>query len=66
MFAYKSSSAFKVVREKATYVQRQTLLGLLRQLRSDAGLTQAQLAARLDRDQTFVSKYEVWSAGWTC
>ena len=34
------------------------LLALLRQLRSDAGLTQAQLAARLQRDQTFVSKYE--------
>jgi transcriptional regulator with XRE-family HTH domain len=45
--------------KKATYlVQRRTLLGLLRQLRSDAGLTQAQLAARLHRDQTFVSKYE--------
>jgi transcriptional regulator with XRE-family HTH domain len=45
--------------KKATYlVQRKTLLVLLRQLRSDAGLTQAQLAARLHRDQTFVSKYE--------
>ena len=45
--------------KKTTYlVQRKTLLGLLRRLRSDAGLTQAQLAARLYRDQTFVSKYE--------
>ena len=45
--------------KKAIYlVQRKTLLGLLRQLRSDAGLTQTQLAARLHRDQTFVSKYE--------
>ena len=45
--------------KKATYlVQRKTLLVLLRQLRNDASLTQAQLAARLHRDQTFVSKYE--------
>jgi DNA-binding transcriptional regulator YiaG len=51
--------AYKVVREKGPYVvQRKTLLVLLRQLRSDAGLTQAQLAARLHRDQAFVSKYE--------
>jgi transcriptional regulator with XRE-family HTH domain len=43
---------------KAILAERKTLLALLRQLRSDAGLTQAQLAARLHRDQTFVSKYE--------
>jgi transcriptional regulator with XRE-family HTH domain len=59
MFAYKSSSAYKVVREKGHIpYSRQTLLALLQQLRSDAGLTQAQLAARLRRDQTFVYKYE--------
>ena len=38
--------------------QRNTLLTLLRQLRIDAGLTQTELALRLHRDQTFVSKYE--------
>ena len=45
--------------KKATgLAERKILLALLRQLRSDAGLTQAQLAARLQRHQTFVSKYE--------
>ena len=43
---------------KAILAERKTLLALLRQLRSNAGLTQAELAARLHRDQTFVSKYE--------
>jgi len=51
--------AYKVVREKGPIlVQRKILLVLLRQLRSDAGLTQAQFAARFHRDQAFVSKYE--------
>jgi transcriptional regulator with XRE-family HTH domain len=30
----------------------------LRGIRVDAGLTQSELASRLSRDQTFVSKYE--------
>jgi len=34
------------------------MLGLLRQIRIDAGLRQADLAELLHRDQTFVSKYE--------
>ena len=38
--------------------QRERLLTLLRKLRIDAELTQAALASRLERDQTFVSKYE--------
>jgi transcriptional regulator with XRE-family HTH domain len=38
--------------------QRKKLLGLLRGIRVDAGLTQSELASRLARDQTFVSKYE--------
>lgn len=38
--------------------QQKKLLVLLRSARIDAGLTQAQLAARLNQDQTFVSKYE--------
>ena len=38
--------------------QQKKLLVLLRSARIDAGLTQEQLAARLDQDQTFVSKYE--------
>jgi transcriptional regulator with XRE-family HTH domain len=38
--------------------QQKKLLALLRCIRVDAGLTQAELAVRLARDQTFVSKYE--------
>ena len=34
------------------------MLVLLRGIRVDAGLTQRELASRLARDQTFVSKYE--------
>ena len=40
------------------FAQREKLLALLRQLRIDARLTQTELASRLRRDQTFVSKYE--------
>jgi ribosome-binding protein aMBF1 (putative translation factor) len=38
--------------------QQKKLLVLLRGVRVDAGLTQSELASRLSRDQTFVSKYE--------
>jgi transcriptional regulator with XRE-family HTH domain len=38
--------------------QQKKLLVLLRGVRIDAGLTQSELASRLARDQTFVSKYE--------
>lgn len=38
--------------------QQKKLLVLLRGIRIDAGLTQSELALRLSRDQTFVSKYE--------
>lgn len=38
--------------------QRQQLQALLRQLRIDAGLTQIELASRLQQSQSFVSKYE--------
>jgi transcriptional regulator with XRE-family HTH domain len=31
---------------------------LLREMRIEAGLTQTELAARIRRDQTYVSKYE--------
>lgn len=37
---------------------RDTLLRLLRQARSDKGLTQTDLARRLGRPQNFVSLYE--------
>jgi transcriptional regulator with XRE-family HTH domain len=35
------------------------LQALLRQIRHDAGLSQAELAQRLDLPQSFVSKYEL-------
>ncbi len=38
--------------------QRKKLLALLRGVRVEAGLTQSELASRLGRDQTFISKYE--------
>jgi transcriptional regulator with XRE-family HTH domain len=38
--------------------EHQALCELLREVRHKAGLTQVELAARLKRDQTFVSKYE--------
>jgi DNA-binding XRE family transcriptional regulator len=38
--------------------QQKKLLVLLRGVRVEAGLTQNELASRLVRDQTFVSKYE--------
>jgi transcriptional regulator with XRE-family HTH domain len=39
--------------------QYRALLVLIRGLREDAGLTQAELAKRLDRPQSWISKVEV-------
>jgi transcriptional regulator with XRE-family HTH domain len=38
--------------------QRDCLVGLLRELRIEAGLTQIDLAAHIEKDQTYVSRYE--------
>jgi len=46
------------VRKSIHTPQHKRLLTLLRQIRTDAGLTQADLAKRIHKDQTFVSKYE--------
>ena len=44
---------------KSIYSEEQrTLVQLLRQLREEAGLRQVELAERLGRHQSFVSKYE--------
>lgn len=52
-----SRSACQV--EKSIYsAEYQQVCDLLRQLRHEAGLTQAQVAERLDVPQSFVSKYE--------
>ena len=39
-------------------IDKEALLEALRAVRTDVGLTQAELAGRLDRPQSFVSKYE--------
>ncbi|OBB80311.1 transcriptional regulator [Mycobacterium colombiense] len=45
--------------EKSIYSEQyQQLCTLLRQLRREAGLTQVDVAKRLDVPQSFVSKYE--------
>lgn len=45
--------------EKSIYTpDHQRLCQHLRQLRKDRGLTQGELAERLEVNQTFVSKYE--------
>ena len=45
--------------KKSIYTSGQeVLLGLLRQLRADAGLTQRQMAKKLDTLQAIVSNYE--------
>src|SRR5258706_5222252 len=43
---------------KVALVKRTHLAALLRQVRIDAQLTQAQLASKLDQTQSYVSKYE--------
>lgn len=47
-------SRVKSIHDKAY----QALVDCLRSARLDAGLTQTELAARLYRDQSYVSKYE--------
>jgi len=45
--------------DKSIYsAEYQRLCALLRELRLEAGLTQVQVAERLDEPQSFVSKYE--------
>ena len=46
------------MKKKLYIAQRNQLVSLLRDIRIEAGLTQVDLAARIERDQTFVSKYE--------
>ena len=59
IFACPSSSSYnRTVKKGNRLDQQRKLRALLRSIRVDAGLTQSELASRLDRDQTFVSKYE--------
>lgn len=43
---------------RATIAERKRFLSLLRQMRNDAGLRQADLAQKLGEPQSFVSRYE--------
>lgn len=45
--------------KKRSYIaQRDRLTALLREMRLEAGLTQTELAARIGKDQAYVSRYE--------
>lgn len=45
--------------KKRIYIaQRGSLVSLLREVRIEAGLTQVDLAARIEKDQAYVSRYE--------
>ena len=45
--------------EKSVYTREyRVLLQLLREMREEAGLTQTELAQRLDESQVFVSRFE--------
>jgi len=43
---------------RATLAQKKRFLSLVRQIRLDAGLRQADLAEKLGQPQSFVSRYE--------
>jgi transcriptional regulator with XRE-family HTH domain len=46
------------MKKRIYMAQRDRLVNLLREMRIEAGLTQVDLAARIERDQAYVSRYE--------
>lgn len=46
------------MKKKIYIAQRDRLIVLLRELRLEAGLTQTELASHIEKDQTYVSRYE--------
>lgn len=48
----------KKKKQKAYVAQRDRLVTLLREMRVEASLTQTDLAARIKKDQAYVSRYE--------
>lgn len=46
------------MKKKVYIAQRDRLVGLLREMRVESGLTQTDLAARIEKDQAYVSRYE--------
>lgn len=46
------------MKKRIYMAQRGHLVSLLREMRIEAGLTQVDLAARIEKDQAYVSRYE--------
>lgn len=46
------------MKKRIYLAQRSRLVSLLREMRIEAGLTQVDLAARIEKDQAYVSRYE--------
>lgn len=46
------------MKKKVYIAQRSRLVSILREMRIEAGLTQTDLAARIEKDQVYVSRYE--------
>jgi transcriptional regulator with XRE-family HTH domain len=46
------------MKKKIYIAQRNLMTELLREVRLEVGLTQVELAARIEKDQAYVSRYE--------
>lgn len=46
------------MKKRVYFAQRNLMTALLRKVRLEAGLTQVELAARIEKDQAYVSRYE--------
>lgn len=46
------------MKKRVYLAQRDLMTALLREVRVEAGLTQVELAARIEKDQAYVSRYE--------
>jgi transcriptional regulator with XRE-family HTH domain len=46
------------MKKRIYLAQRGRLVSLLREMRVEAGLTQVDLATRIEKDQAYVSRYE--------
>lgn len=46
------------MKKKIYMAQRNRMTELLREVRLETGLTQVELAARIEKDQAYVSRYE--------
>jgi transcriptional regulator with XRE-family HTH domain len=46
------------MKKKVYLAQRKRMVSLLREMRVEAGVTQVEMAARLEKDQPYVSRYE--------